>query len=73
MAAFGATNSFFSPGAIRLFGEEDLTGLQYFAALLHDYIMIFLPFLMLAGLAQVIQYLADIKWLLRHNLEGGHA
>ncbi len=73
IAIVGALNAVFAPGTLRVFGEEELTGAEFLSAKIHDYISLFIPFLMMAALGRAIQYLADIKGLLREQAEGGNA
>jgi|JI7StandDraft_1071085.scaffolds.fasta_scaffold247343_2 ABC-type uncharacterized transport system permease subunit len=67
VAVLGALNAIFAP--IPVYGEEEWT----LSAKLHDYISLFSPFLVMAALARAVQYLADIRWLLRQDKEGEHA
>ena len=74
VAIFGAMIAFFAPGTLRVFHEEHgLTGLEFLTAQFYDYIALFSPFLMMAALARAVQYLADIKRLLRQDEEGEDA
>ena len=68
VAVIGALNAIFG-GSIPVYGAGDWS----LTAKLHDYISLFSPFLVMAALARAVQYLADIKWLLRQAKEGEHA